>query len=129
MTINFFSQKKYKGGDIVFVKNNSWHFNYIGILLIENGLPVIYHSDGVVTKTNLNDFIKGKKYSIKRITEEDFITEDVIIKMHSLAQVNLGLSYNNVSFVWDIYRQITGLPLCRRDSKSVRNINRNYFLE
>lgn len=124
------AQTDYKNGDIIFRKDKTFgKWNSIGIIFIEESVPMVYYSDGIVSRTTLCKYIKGKKFQTKRVDEEGFVTEESAENMNIFAKVKLDLAYPSVSFIWDIYRQELGVPLCKKSDKTIKNIHQCYFLQ
>jgi|ERR1035437_477259 hypothetical protein len=119
-----------KDGDIVFRKDKVFtQWNSIGIIFIEDSTPMVYYSDGRVNRTTLKNYINHKKFDIKRIDEEGFIDNESAKNMHIYVKAKLDIACGNISFVWDIYRQELGVPLCKHNDKTIKNIYKCYFLE
>ncbi len=132
-----FAQGDFRDGDIVFIKNKETKgksllpngkskFNYIGIIFVENGAPVVYHSMEPLSKTPIKDFValsEGEEFAIKHLAEEELLTEKAVHTMHNFATAKLGSAYDNsltlsseavynAEFVWKIYQLGTELELC-----------------
>jgi hypothetical protein len=135
MCMPFYSQT-YKNADIVFIKNKETKgkslipngkgkFNYVGIIFIENNVPMVYHSSQPLSKSTLDDFLKLSSdgdFSVKRLIESELLSSDIITAMHTFAKAKLGSTYDNQlnlnnenlynpEFVWKIYKSALGLPL------------------
>jgi hypothetical protein len=124
------AQTDYQNGDIIFRKDRIFSkWNSIGVIFIEDSIPTVYYSDGRVNRTTLKSYTTHKRYQIKRIDEEGFVTIENVKSMLLFAKVKTDSPYSNISFVWDLYRQELGVPLCKRSNKTIRNIHRCYFLD
>jgi hypothetical protein len=124
------AQTDCKNGDIIFRKDRMFsHWSSIGIILIEDSVPTVYYSDGRVNRITLDKYTKGKKFQIKRIDEEGFIGDESIENMRAFVTAKMDLAYPSIGFVWDIYRQELGVPLCKKSNKTIKNIHKCYFLE
>jgi hypothetical protein len=135
MCLPFYSQT-YKNADIIFIKNKETKgksllpngkskFNYVGIIFIENNVPMVYHSSQPLSKSTLDDFLKLSSdgdFSVKRLIESELLSADIIGAMHTFAKAKLGSTYDNQlnlnnenlynpEFVWKIYKSALGLPL------------------
>lgn len=131
----FYSQI-YKNADIIFIKNKETKgkslipngkgkFNYVGIIFIENNVPMIYHSSQPLSKSTFNDFLKlscDGDFSVKPLIESELLSSDIVVAMHTFAKAKLGSTYANQlnlnnenlynpEFVWKIYKSALGLPL------------------
>ena len=132
-----FSQADFQNGDIVFIKNKETKgksllpngkskYNYVGIIFIENDVPIVYHSKEPLSKCTFDEFMKlaeGKEYDIKQLAEKDLMTADAVHTMHNFAMAKVGTSFDNslklnnelmynAEFIWKIYQAGTGVPLC-----------------
>ncbi len=121
-----------KSGDLIFIKDTAEHqqsknkYNYVGIILIENNVPMVYYAGHFVTKCSIGQFINlslHKKYTIKHLIEQELLSPQAIATMQLFAKAKLDTNYNNNStfnnthfynsgFVWEVYKSSTGLPLC-----------------
>lgn len=119
-----------QNGDIIFRKDKIFSkWNSIGVIFIEDSIPMVYYSDGRVNRTTLKSYVAHKRYQIKRIDEEGFVTIENAKSMLLFAKVKTDSPYSNISFIWDLYRQELGVPLCKRSNKTIKNIHRCYFLD
>lgn len=123
-----------KNGDIIFIKTNKANsflpngnskFNYAGVIFIESDVPIVYYATEPLKKCNLEEFKKlsiGGEFIIKRLIEQEVLTEDVISRMHGWVKAKLGIHYDNkinlnndelynAEFVWKVYKSCLGLPL------------------
>lgn len=123
------AQRFCKDGDIILTKTNGIFFNQIGVIFIENDTPYVYFSDVVVFKMTLREYLKSDRHSIRRLDASEFISDETLDKMHIFAKAKENDVYDGAKFVWDIYRQMTGIPLCRQSKISVRSISKCYFLQ
>ncbi len=125
-----------KSGDVIFIKNpqllntqlgtEKIKFNCAGIIFLEKGFPMVYYAAEPLTKCALSDFIKiseDKKYSIKRLAEDDLLTEEAVNTMHIYATAKVGTPYDskeelntedlyNAEFIWKIYKNCLGIYVC-----------------
>ncbi len=88
-SISFFGysqniDKKLKTGDILFIENNNGQgaaiqlatkskWTHVGIVFIENGIPMVYHAVNPVMKSTIKEFLNyssNKKYVAKRLNKE-----------------------------------------------------------
>lgn len=131
------SSQTYHNGDVVFIKNKfskgksvlpngKSKFNYVGILFIENKIPVVYHATEPLSKCTFSEFLdlsEEKEFKIKYLSEDELLNSEAIEKMHNYALTKLGSSYDNAlsldndklynaEFVWNIYQNAIGLALC-----------------
>lgn len=129
--------QSFHNGDVVFIKNKfskgksvlpngKSKFNYVGILFIENKVPVVYHATEPLSKCTFSEFIdlsEEKEFKIKYLSEEELLNNAAVEKMHNFALAKLGSAYDNAlsldndklynaEFVWKIYEEATGLALC-----------------
>lgn len=134
---SYLAQSNFQDGDVIFIKNKETKgksllpngkskFNYVGIIFMENNVPVVYHSKEPLSKCSFDEFMKmadNKEYDIKQLAEKDLMTADAIRTMHNLAIAKLGTAFDNslklnnevfynAEFVWKIYQAGTGVPLC-----------------
>jgi len=124
------AQTDCQNGDIIFRKDKIFSkWNSIGVIFIEDSIPMVYYSDGRVNRTTLKNYTTHKKYQIKRIDEEGFVTIENAKSMQLFAKVKTDSPYSDISFIWDLYRQELGVPLCKRSNKTIRNVYRCYFLD
>lgn len=127
--------KSCKNGDLVFIKlpNTSSvsadkaKFNCLGIVFIEQGVPMVYYTDDQLRKSTYDDFLKlsvNNKHDIKRLSDTELLSEDVISTMRIYATAKLGVPNDknlgwgdealyNPEFIWKLYKQCVGLPLCK----------------
>lgn len=123
-------------GDVVFIRhknfktssvipNGKTHYNYVGIVIIENGVPMVYHANEPVSRCPIESFLdmsEAKDYKVKRLTEPELLTEEVTGTMHAFAVAKLNNHYDcklslntdelyNAEFVFKIYRQALGIKL------------------
>jgi hypothetical protein len=134
-----------KSGDIVFIKNPAMvntqlgnekiKFNCAGVVFLEKGVPMVYYASEPLSKCSLTDFIKlseDKRFSIKRIVENDLLTEEAINTMHVYATAKLGTPYDtkeelntedlyNAEFVWKIYKNCLGIYICEAKDLTASN--------
>ncbi len=140
--------KTCKDGDLVFITTASipansqipqgrTNFNCMGIVFIENGIPMVYYAAEPLRKCSFNDFIKLSthgKYDIKRVNDTELLSEDVINTMRIYASAKIGLPYDNQlnwqneamynsEFIWKLYKSCVGLPLCKL--KEVKQLRAN----
>ncbi len=128
----------FKDGDVVFIKNKKLignslvpngktDFNYVGVVFIENGVPMVYHATEPVSSCNIDEFIGmsvGKNYKIRRLFEQELLTKDVVATMRSFAKAKLQTHYDNkltlnndelynAEFVYKMYQSCLGIPLTK----------------
>jgi hypothetical protein len=140
--------KTCKDGDLVFITTASipvnslipqgrTHFNCMGIVFLENGTPMVYYAAEPLRKCSFDDFIKLSthgKYDIKRLSDTELLSEDVINTMRIYASVKIGLPYDdklnwqneamyNSEFIWKLFKSCVGLPLCKL--KEVKQLRAN----
>ncbi|MES2680303.1 MAG: YiiX/YebB-like N1pC/P60 family cysteine hydrolase [Bacteroidota bacterium] len=132
----FFAQN-FRDGDIIFIRNKDIKgkspvpngkskFNYVGIIFIENNVPMVYHSMQPLSKCTVEDFVnlsENKVFERKYLGEEELLTNEIVESMHKYAASKVGTSYDNslklnngsfynAEFVWEIYQVATGIALC-----------------
>lgn len=137
-TISSFAySQKYLDGDIIFIKNKKigtslipngkTKFNYIGVIFIENGVPIVYHATEPVSSNNIDDFInlsEDKEFKIRRLYEQELLDKDVVSTMRSFAKAKLQMHYDNkltlnndelynAEFVYKMFQQCLGIPLTK----------------
>ncbi len=124
-------------GDIIFIKNKKTgaslipngktKFNYLGVIFIENGVPIVYHATEPVSSSNIDDFIglsEGREYKIRRLYEQELLDKDVVSTMRSFAKAKLQMHYDNkltlnndelynAEFVYKMFQQCLGIPLTK----------------
>ncbi|MBK7817357.1 MAG: hypothetical protein IPJ60_07125 [Sphingobacteriaceae bacterium] len=124
-------------GDIIFIKNKKvgaslipngkTKFNYLGVIFIENGVPMVYHATEPVSSSNVDDFInlsEGREYKIRRLYEQELLDKDVVSTMRSFAKAKLQMHYDskltlnndelyNAEFVYKMFQQCLGIPLAK----------------
>ncbi|MBK7310888.1 MAG: hypothetical protein IPI93_08880 [Sphingobacteriaceae bacterium] len=129
--------QKYMDGDIIFIKNKKvgaslipngkTKFNYLGVIFIENGVPMVYHATEPVSSSNVDDFInlsEGREYKIRRLYEQELLDKDVVSTMRSFAKAKLQMHYDskltlnndelyNAEFVYKMFQQCLGIPLAK----------------
>jgi len=102
-----------KNGDIVFIITPSGQgkaiqlathskYTHVGIIFIENGVPVVYHAVEPVSKNTLQEFIGmsvGGEYVIKRLRDQAPLTNGAVATMRNEAQQQLGKHYD-LYFGW-----------------------------
>lgn len=128
----------FKNGDVIFIKNKKLignnlipngktNFNYVGVIFIENGVPMVYHATEPVSSCNVDDFIAmsvDKHYKIRRLFEQQLLTPDVVATMRSFAKAKLQTHYDNkltlnndelynAEFVYKMYQSCLGIPLTK----------------
>jgi len=144
LTTSYFHAQKllndslFKDGDVIFIKNKKLIgsnlipngktiYNYVGIVLIENGAPVVYHATEPVSSCGINEFLnlsEGRSYKIRRMYEQELLTNDVVSTMRSFAKAKLQMHYDNkltlnndelynAEFVYKIYQACLGIPLTK----------------
>lgn len=130
------SEKPLKNGDIVFIVNPSGQgkaiqlatkskYTHVGVVLIENGKPMVYHAVEPVSKNTFDEFVSmsadGNCY-IRRLKDQNKLTPAVLAKMLSEAKSLLGVHYDlgfNWSdeelycseFVWKLYNHALGIDI------------------
>lgn len=121
-----------KTGDIVFVRRNleqtsKNNYDFVGVILIENKLPMVVYCDPTVNKCALKDLIgKSKKndYDFKRVTDSELITDEIIATMKSYINAKINSKYDTVAFispasiynpefVWKVIQTAVGISLCK----------------
>lgn len=131
-----YGQSDLKDGDIIFIRNKETRgksllpngkskFNYLGVIFLESGKPYVYHAAEPFSKTPLDDFMKLAEgdITVKHLSEEELLTQDVIGSMKSYAMAKVGTAYDNqinlnnnmlynAEFAWKLYQTTLGLPLC-----------------
>lgn len=135
---NLLSDSTFKDGDVIFIKNKKLigsnlipngktSFNYVGVVLIENGEPIVYHATEPVSSCSINDFLnlsEGRSYKIRRMYEQELLTKDVVATMRSFAKAKLQTHYDNkltlnndefynAEFVFKMYQACLGIPLTK----------------
>ncbi|MGE0567465.1 MAG: YiiX/YebB-like N1pC/P60 family cysteine hydrolase [Bacteroidia bacterium] len=134
---NFFEDAiVYKDADVIFIKNKKLagnnllpngktKFDYVGIVFIEDGKPVIYHATEPVSKSSLEDFMSLSEdghFKVKRLFDKTLLTEQAIQTMHTFAKAKLNSHYDsrltltsdevyNAEFIYKIYQSSIGLAL------------------
>ena len=128
----------FKDGDVVFIKNKKLignslipngktNFNYVGVVFIEKGVPMVYHATEPVSSCNIDEFIAmsvDKHYKIRRLFEQELLTKDVVATMRSFAKAKLETHYDNkltlnndelynAEFVYKMYQSCLGIPLTK----------------
>lgn len=128
----------FKDGDVVFIKNKKMagnslipngktRFNYVGVIFIENGVPMVYHATEPVSSCNIDQFIsmsEDKDFKIRRLFEQNLLTKDVVSTMRSFAKAKLQTHYDNkltlnndelynAEFVYKMYQSCLGIPLTK----------------
>jgi hypothetical protein len=130
------SEKPLKNGDIVFIVNPSGQgkaiqlatkskYTHVGIVLIENGKPMVYHAVEPVKKNTFEEFVDMSadgKYHIRRLKDQTLLTDEVLKKILTEAKSKLGIHYDlgfNWSdeelycseFVWKLYNHALGIDI------------------
>jgi hypothetical protein len=132
--------KTCQNGDLIFIKlthtpQESGKYNCLGIVFIEQGTSMVYYVDGQLKKCSYEAFLKlsaNKKYDIKRLSDKELLSDDVISTMRTYAAVSLGTPEDgqkswgdealyNSEFIWKLYKQCVGVPLCR--TKEIKDAN------
>lgn len=128
----------FKDGDVIFIKhkklmgnspipNGKTKFNYVGVVFIESGIPMVYHATEPVSSCNIDEFINmsdGKDYKIRRLYEQNLLNKDVVATMRSFAKAKLATHYDNkltlnndelynAEFVYKMYQSCLGIPLVK----------------
>ena len=111
-----------KSGDLIFIKDTAEHqqpknkYNYVGIIIIENNVPMVYYAANLVTKCSVNQFINlslHKKYTIKHLIEKELLSPEAIATMQLFAKAKLDTNYSdtsaltntsfyNTEFIWEV---------------------------
>lgn len=132
----FKSEKPLKNGDIVFIVNPSGQgkaiqlatkskYTHVGIVMIENGKPMVYHAVEPVSKNTFDQFVDMSadgKYYIKRLKDQSLLTEANLNKILSEAKSQLGIHYDLAfnwgddelycsEFVWKLYKHNLGVDI------------------
>ena len=154
-TVDPMLETQIKNGDIIFIKTNKANsflpngnskFNYAGLIFLESDVPMVYYATEPLKKCNLEEFKKmsiGGEFMIKRLIEQEVLTEEVILRMNSWANAKLGIHYDNkinlnndelynAEFIWKIYKSCLGLPLSEpKEIKEykIEDANAKEFLE
>jgi hypothetical protein len=129
--------QKHQNGDVIFIKNKKitsslipngkTKFNYVGVIFIENGVPMVYHATEPVSVSNIDDFInmsENKEFKVRRLYEHELLNPDVVATMRSFAKAKLQMHYDNkltlnndelynAEFVFKMYQQCLGIPLTK----------------
>lgn len=138
--------QEYQNGDLIFIKNKKsgsspipngkTKFNYVGVIFIENGKPMVYHATEPVSESSLNDFIdnlaEGREYKIRRLYEKELLNADAVATMRTFAKAKLQNHYDskltlnndelyNAEFVYKMYQQCLGIPLTK--PKTIESYN------
>jgi hypothetical protein len=131
----------FKNGDVIFIKNKKTKvhslipngktkFNYVGVIFIEKGVPIVYHATEPLSNCNINEFIEmseGKDFKVRRLYEQNLLTVDVIATMRSFAKAKLASHFDNnltlnnddlynAEFVYKLYQSCLGIPLVKPKS-------------
>ena len=106
-TVDAMLETQIKNGDIIFIKTNKANsflpngnskFNYAGVIFLESDVPMVYYATEPLKKCNLEEFKKlsiGGEFMIKRLIEQEVLTEEVILRMSGWANAKLGIHYDN----------------------------------
>jgi hypothetical protein len=137
LATSFIFSQKFQNGDVIFIKNKKigaslipngkTKFNYVGVVFIENGVPMVYHATEPVSSTGIEDFVnlsENKEFKIRRLYERELLNNDVVATMRSFARAKLQMHYDNkltlnndelynAEFVYKMYQQCLGIPLTK----------------
>jgi hypothetical protein len=119
----FIKHSKLKSGNLI--PNGKTKYNYVGVIFMEDGIPMVYHATEPISKTHLEAFIdlsEGRDYKIKRLSEQNLLNTDVIQTMHTFAKAKLHSHYDgklsltndelyNSEFVYKMYQHALGIKL------------------
>jgi hypothetical protein len=136
---------KYCNGDVVFIKNTSLKsgnlipngktkYNYVGVIFIEEGIPMVYHAMEPISKTPIETFLnmsESRDFKIKRLNEQHLLNKEVVETMHTFAKAKLNSHYDgrlslnndelyNAEFVYKMYQQALGIKLS--EPKALNNL-------
>lgn len=125
-----------KNGDLIFIVNPSGQgqaiqlathsrYTHVGIVFIEDGKTVVYHAVEPVIKSSLQDFVsmsKDKTYEIKRLKNQQLLSEKKVALLLAAAREDLGKHYDLAfgwddeklycsEYVWKIYKQALDLEI------------------
>jgi hypothetical protein len=103
-----------KNADVVFISNTSGQgkaiqlathskYTHVGLVFIENGKPVVYHAVEPVMKSTWDEFLamsNGGTYEIKRLKNQQLLTQKAVTSLQQHAQKDLGKHYD-LGFNWD----------------------------
>jgi hypothetical protein len=137
LATSFSFSQKYQNGDVIFINNKKsgsspipngkTKFNYVGVIFIENGVPMVYHATEPVSVSNIDDFVNmsvNKEFKVRRLYETELLNPDVVATMRSFAKAKLQNHYDNkltlnndelynAEFVYKMYQQCLGIPLTK----------------
>jgi hypothetical protein len=143
LSTSFTFAQKYQNGDLIFIKNKKngsspipngkTKFNYVGVIFIENGVPMVYHATEPVSVSNIDDFVnmsENKEFKVRRLYETELLNPDAVATMRSFAKAKLQSHYDNkltlnndefynAEFVYKMYQQCLGIPLTK--PKTIEN--------
>jgi hypothetical protein len=102
-----------KNGDILFITNQSGQgkaiqlatkskYTHVGIAFIEDGKTFVYNAVEPVSKNTLEEFVnmsEDGKYILKRLKNENLLTENILNQMLAEAKLKLGVHYD-LGFNW-----------------------------
>ena len=140
--------ERLQNGDVVFIRHKNFKttsvipngktpYNYAGIVFIEKGIPMVFHANEPVSKTTFDNFLMmadAGEFKVKRLTEPELLTEEVIGTMHAYATAKLNTHYDgklslstdelyNAELIYKIYRQALGIKLT--EPKAIGNLKQD----
>jgi hypothetical protein len=125
-----------KTGDILFI-TNPWgqgkaiqlathsKYTHVGVVIVENGKPYVYHAVEPVMKSTLDEFLafsSDGKFVARRLKDPSALSAAKIQQMQKMAQALLGRHYDIYfnwkddewycsEYVWKLYQRNFGLEI------------------
>lgn len=130
------AQAGLKTGDILFI-SNPWgqgkaiqlathsQYTHVGVVIVENGKPFVYHAVEPVTKSTLEEFISFSSdgnYVAKRLRDQSVLSAANTEKLKKMAAALLGQHYDIYfnwkddewycsEYVWKLFQRSCGVEI------------------
>lgn len=119
------------------IRHGRWSWaSHTAIIIIENGIPMVYEANPDVKRSFLEDWVKDKEVSISRIPERFFNAFKDSETIKETAKSCLNTKYNYMGLiVWRPIFMITGVWLGPKDNARIycsefisKIIDLNYYI-
>jgi hypothetical protein len=104
----------FRDGDLIFIENprgqgkaiqlaTGSKYTHVGIVFIENGVPMVYHAVEPVSRNTVREFVAmsaNGRYETRRLKDQSLLSREIVSLMQQEARSKLGLHYD-LAFSWD----------------------------